>query len=136
MDVARAAGECILIVDDDPVTRSMVRGLLGGKGYRTIEAADGEEAMVQLARNRDVVLVVLDRWMPRMDGDMLLESIKRTPGLEDLPVLVLTSDVSHSSEIGMVLEGAHGYVRKPVKPSAFLEKVESAIRSRHRSGRG
>jgi CheY-like chemotaxis protein len=80
----------VLVVDDDPAQRGLVRRLLEGEGYRVREAADGRAALDRLAEE-PAGLVVLDLMMPGMDGFALLEVLRRDDAWRAIPVVVLTA---------------------------------------------
>ena len=77
----------ILIVDDDPHIRELLRFYLQKGGYKTIEAADGQDALQQLEEN-SIHLAVVDIMMPNVDGYQLCEEIRNN---YDIPVLMLTA---------------------------------------------
>ena len=80
----------VLVVDDDPVVRDLLRRQLEAEGYRVSEAADGRAA---LARLREAVpgVILLDLMMPEMDGFELMEAMRREAGWASIPVIVLTA---------------------------------------------
>ena len=101
----------ILVVDDSMTTRTLEKSILEAHGYRVRVAVDGMEALSQL-RTEKADLVVTDVQMPRMDGFALLEAIKKDPGLERIPVIVVTSlERREDQERGLAL-GADAYVVK------------------------
>lgn len=81
----------VLIVDDDPGVREAMADLLDDAGYRTVTAADGEQALKLLARTPSPCLIVLDLVMPGMNGWDLWSSLRDDPELADIPVLVVTA---------------------------------------------
>ena len=116
----------ILVVDDDRVTRHIVRGILTRAGYATTEAKDGVEAL-KLLRTRRFDLLVLDVWMPRMGG---LELLQRLSTRKVRPrVVVLTSDDTPETLLKTVRERASSFVLKPAKPATLLEAVRAALSS-------
>ena len=114
----------ILIVDDDRTTVYVLQSLLNGAGYSTRVAMDGVEALTLLgAESFDLLL--LDVWMPRMNGlEVLakLRSRRRKPR-----VVVMTSDDTPETLLRAVREQAFTYVQKPVESSALLSTVRDAL---------
>jgi len=82
-------GDCVLLVDDDAVARLLTVTALGDRGWRVVEAGDGVEALERFARERPQV-VVLDAIMPAPDGFETCERLRRLPGGEHVPILMLT----------------------------------------------
>ena len=96
----RAAAGQVLVVDDDPTTRSILRRLLEKDGWRVSEACNGQEALERLDRVRPAVILV-DLMMPVMDGFSFMAEVKRRPPAQTIPLIVLTAkdltaDESHS----------------------------------------
>jgi PAS domain S-box-containing protein len=83
------AGECVLLVDDDPVARLLTASALAERSWQVIEADSGEKALALFAAARPDV-VVLDALMPAMDGFETCERLRMQPGGEHVPVLMLT----------------------------------------------
>ena len=80
----------VVVVDDDPATRDVLRRTLGREGWTVAEAEDGYEALALLERSTPAV-VVLDLMMPGMDGFQVLEAIRRSEAWRDVPVVVVTA---------------------------------------------
>jgi CheY-like chemotaxis protein/anti-sigma regulatory factor (Ser/Thr protein kinase) len=114
----------ILIVDDDKTTRLVLSKVLKGAGFATSVAKDGVEALKALGTGR-FDLLLLDVWMPRMNGLDLLSKLRT---LENRPrVVVMTSDDAPETLLKAVKEQAFKYVHKPVEAPALIETVRSAL---------
>ena len=116
----------ILVVDDDRTTRHLLQTVLSNAGYSTSVAKDGVEALKAL-RTEQFDVLLLDIWMPRMNGlDVLakLRTRKKRPR-----VVVMTSDDAPETLLMAVREQAFKYVHKPVQPPALLETVRAALES-------
>jgi CheY-like chemotaxis protein len=87
----------ILIVDDDEISRYLVKGLLANSGYRMIEARDGSEG-IRLARECKPSAIVLDLSMPGLSGFEVLDTLKSDSGTNAIPVIIYTSQVLESEE--------------------------------------
>jgi CheY-like chemotaxis protein/anti-sigma regulatory factor (Ser/Thr protein kinase) len=114
----------ILVVDDDRTTRHVLQGVLNNAGYSTSVAKDGVEALDALRAER-FDLLLLDVWMPRMNGlDLLakLRSKKLRPR-----VIVMTSDDAPETLLKAVREQAFKYVHKPVASPALLDTVRAVL---------
>jgi len=113
----------ILICDDDPSLRELVRAVLGPR-YRFIEAADGAEAL-ELARELRPDLIVLDVMLPGLSGIEVLEAIRTDAVLAELKVVVITA-WSHA-EIDAQVAGADRFVSKPFDPDDLSNAVEELL---------
>lgn len=121
---ARRIGEpaTILVVDDSPAIRLLMADMLLAAGYRVDLAEDGLEALKRIGQRRpDAVLTDLN--MPRLDGFSLIETIRRTPDLSDLPILVVTSEESHAKRARGMAAGADGWIVKPFEPAELVEAL-------------
>jgi CheY-like chemotaxis protein len=118
----------ILVVDDDPLIRLTVTGILEDEGYTVVDAGDGLEALAVLATLDGVrpAAILLDITMPRMDGYAFAEELGRR-GLRDaLPVIVLTADGRAAEKAARV--GADGYLTKPFTLPTLLAEVARVVR--------
>ena len=115
----------ILIVDDSPAMRRVVRRVVDLSGFdvgKYLEAGDGEQALAVL-QSEWVDLVVTDINMPVMDGEQLLIAIRGDSVLAEIPVLVVSTDQSASRVEDMMAQGANGYISKPFMPAALSEQM-------------
>jgi CheY-like chemotaxis protein len=113
----------ILVCDDDPSLRELVRAVLGSR-YRFVEAADGTEALT-LAREDRPDLIVLDVMLPGLSGIEVLEELRSTDSLKEIPVVVITA-WSHA-EIEVQVAGADRFVSKPFDPDELSTAVEELL---------
>jgi DNA-binding NtrC family response regulator len=109
--MAKSTQERVLIVEDDPATRTGLAELVRTWGFVTEAAADGEEALKLVTSFRPAI-VVTDLFMPRMTGLQLLKALKD----EDLKVILLTAQGSVETAVEAVKDGAEDYLTKPVDP--------------------
>jgi DNA-binding response OmpR family regulator len=114
----------ILVVDDDAVTRELLRGVLERAGHDVREAADGRQGLRDLyACPAD--LVILDVSMPELDGWATLERIR---DLSDIPVLMLTAHETEMERVRGLQGGADDYVVKPFGPQELTARVQALLR--------
>jgi DNA-binding response OmpR family regulator len=114
----------VLVIDDDPDIRSLVKELLERQGYGVTEAANGKEALRALyATSPDVVL--LDVSMPDLDGWQTLERIR---DLSDVPVAMLTARAAELEKVRGLKAGADDYITKPFGRQELLARVEAMLR--------
>ncbi|MDR1184041.1 MAG: response regulator transcription factor, partial [Coriobacteriales bacterium] len=115
----------IMIVDDDPNIRELVRVLLRNGGFKTCEAIDGRDALCVIAdENPD--LAVIDLMMPNMDGYELCRNLRKY--YENLPVLMLTAKGELPSKVKGFEAGADDYLIKPFEGDELLARVKALLR--------
>ena len=112
----------ILLVDDSRVTRELIKVFLIGKDIRLLEAPDGLVAL-EVARRERPDLVVCDLRMPHLDGPGLCHRMQAEAGLQDIPVVILTSDKDEASRRRCQEAGAREVLLKPVSPHALQDAV-------------
>lgn len=113
----------ILIVDDFPTMRRIVRSLLKELGFTNVdEAEDGQEALTKL-RGGGFEFVVSDWNMPNLDGLEMLKQIRADGDLKNLPVLMVTAEAKKENIIAAAHAGASGYVVKPFTAATLEEKL-------------
>jgi CheY-like chemotaxis protein len=117
----------VLIADDEPITRTLVRLLLERDGYSVLEAQNGQEA-VGLAVSHIPSLIVMDLNMPKMDGYEAISQIRRVPGLEATPIVVVTMEDGARVADHVLSLGADDYIMKPFEPAVLTARVKAAFR--------
>jgi len=114
----------ILVVDDFPTMRRIVRSLLKELGFNNVEEAeDGQDALNKL-RGGGFEFVVSDWNMPNLDGLEMLKQIRSDDGLKHLPVLMVTAEAKRDQIIEAAQAGVNGYVVKPFTAQVLKEKIE------------
>ncbi len=116
----------VLLVDDDPKIRELLRLYIEREGHRTIAAADGEMALASALRQR-LDLVVLDVMLPGLDG---FEVCRRIREASDVPILLLTARSGDSDKVVGLDLGADDYVVKPFSPRELMARVRALLRRR------
>ena len=115
----------ILVVDDDPADRILLKKLLS-KNYIIAEASNGEEA-VDLARSEKPALILMDIMMPKVDGYNACCSIKRDPLTAEIPVVMLTG-LNHELNVRLAKKmGATGYLTKSSNPLELLGRIRQFL---------
>jgi two-component system nitrogen regulation response regulator NtrX len=119
--------ESILVVDDEAGVRSSLSGILGDEGYQVEAVESGEACLGALEKGR-YDLLLLDVWLPQMDG---LETLSRVRGLDpDLPVVVISGHGSIETAVKAVRMGALDFVEKPLSLEKTLLVVRNALRQK------
>jgi len=116
----------LLIADDEPGVRSLVRMTLLNAAYEIIEAADGVEAL-ERARAEMPSMVLLDVMMPGLSGVDVCRALKEDPGTRAITVVMLTAQAQAYDRENGLSAGADDYFTKPFSPVALLRKVDEVF---------
>jgi len=116
----------ILVVDDEPVNREVMRQLLGARGYRVRFAENGPEALAVIAECR-VHLVLLDIMMPGMSGFDVAREIRKSYSLHDLPILMITARNQVTDVLTGFEAGANDYLSKPVDKRELFARINTLL---------
>ena len=131
--VSDSSPASILVIEDDPIQRLAVVGILQRVGHRVLWAIDGEQGL-DMARQARPDLIVCDVVMPGMNGYQLVTALRQEPGLAEVPVIMLTTMTERVQvRVGMT-SGADDYLAKPLNAAELREAV-TALLSRRKSRR-
>ena len=119
------AGASVLVVDDDPVIRSMLTASLQASGHRVTTADSGSRAL-DLVRAEGFDVVLLDVLMPGMNGDQVLEQLK-DPRLRHIPVIMVTGLEDVGSAVRCIELGADDYLPKPIDPVLLGARINAGL---------
>jgi len=118
-----SVGKSILIVEDDDDVRECLAVFLEGEGYRVVEAEDGQQALVRLRSAPDFCLILLDLFMPVMNGWAFRAEQLRDPALATIPVIVISADAGTPQKATAL--GAVDSMVKPIEFDRLLQAVTS-----------
>jgi two-component system chemotaxis response regulator CheY len=119
----------ILVVDDFPTMRKIVKTVLKQLGYSNItEAEDGAEGLGILKANAGIQFVVSDWNMPNMTGIELLKEVRSNPKLKHLPFLMVTAEADKENIVEAVKSGVSNYIVKPFNAATMKEKIEKIFK--------
>ena len=113
----------VLVVDDFPTMRRIIRNLLKDLGFENVEEAEDGAMGLEKLRHGNFDLVVSDWNMPNMDGLAMLQKIRAESALAKLPVLMVTAEAKKENIIAAAKAGANGYVVKPFTAATLEEKL-------------
>lgn len=117
----------VLVIDDEPQVGKVLREILETEGFRVAVVGDGDQAMAEIARQRPN-LIILDWELPGKNGLDVCRDIRRSPGLHDLPILMLTSRTEESDRVLGLEMGADDFVSKPFGPKELVARVRALLR--------
>ena len=116
----------ILVVDDEARMRKLIKDFLVAKGYRILEAGDGEEALKVFEENSNkITLILLDVMMPKLDGWSVLRQIRQT---SKVPIIMLTARGEEQDELFGFELGVDEYISKPFSPKILVARVEAILK--------
>jgi two-component system cell cycle response regulator DivK len=119
------ANELILIVEDNPKNLKLVRDVLQVRGYRTIEAGTGEE-VVQLARDQQPALILMDIHLPGITGEEAFHQLRADPLTRAIPIIITASVMAHDQK-RIMAAGFDGFQGKPISVRELLETVRQIL---------
>jgi len=122
----------VLIVEDDPDSREMFLELLRGGGYAVVAADNGREAMGFLAVNPPPDAILLDMFMPRMDGWQFRRAQEADPKLAAVPVIVVSA--VRAAANSAVRSGAAAFLQKPVAAAGLLDALAKVLEGARPAG--
>ncbi len=122
----------VLMVDDEARMRKLVKDFLQIKGFRVVEAEDGEQAVDIFFQDKEIGLVILDVMMPKMDGWEVCRTIRR---YSQVPIIMLTARSEERDELLGFELGVDEYISKPFSPKILVARIEAILR-RQTAGSG
>jgi PAS domain S-box-containing protein len=125
----------VLVIDDDPDVRAMVKATIDDVGMKATTVANGQAALDWLASHPQPALVLLDLMMPKMDGFEFLERVRQNPHYVDLPIVVLTAKELTDNERSYLAERTLLVLSKSAQPISKLGFALAAIAGRNRDMR-
>ena len=115
----------ILVVDDESRMRKLVKDFLQRENYEVLEAENGEEAVDVFCANNNIVLIILDVMMPKMDGWEVCKEIRK---LSKVPIVMLTAKSEERDELLGFELGVDEYITKPFSPKVLTARVGAILK--------
>jgi CheY-like chemotaxis protein len=116
----------ILIAEDNPINRELLRELLEMRGYAVLEACDGQEALAMVEQAPPDILL-LDIGMPRLDGFAVVSKLRENPRFTSLPVVAVTAYAMQGDREKIMNSGFDGYLSKPVNSQALFQELDRLL---------
>ncbi len=118
----------VLIADDTASSRELLRSILEASDYVVAEAGDGEKVL-ELVGPFGPDLLILDLYMPKLDGYATATALRRMPTFQRTPIIALTAAITQTAPEKISEAGFSTYLVKPVKPSSLRQCVARALRT-------
>ena len=115
----------VMLIDDDSINRKAVMSMIKDE-FEVTAAASGKEAFEMLSKEK-ADLILLDVYMPEMDGHEVIKALKASTEYADIPVIFLTSDVEENTEIQGFSEGAIDFLRKPFRKNVAIQRIRRIL---------
>ncbi len=119
-------GKKILVIEDDPIATRLIEYILKKRGYQVLTAPDGS-AGLQMARDENPDLIILNVMLPGIDGLEVCHRLRVEPGMAQTPVLMLSGKAQPADIANGLSIGADDYLTKPAAPSEIVRRVESLL---------
>ncbi|MBW1715871.1 MAG: response regulator [Deltaproteobacteria bacterium] len=128
-EVDKASSPKILVVEDNQDNREMVVKVLKFNGYQVVEAVDGEEA-IEKAKVEGPDLILLDIFLPKMDGYEATRRLKGDTSLRNIPIIALTAHAMKGSMEEALAVGCDGYISKPIDVRDLPKQIQHFLEPR------
>lgn len=112
-----------LVVDDSRTVRLVIRSILADLGIDTVEAGNGQEALLRLAEFPEIGLALVDWNMPVMDGLEFVVAVRAQRGLDGLRLVMVTTETESEQMLRAMAAGANEYVMKPFTKEVLVAKL-------------
>ena len=129
-DLAAYAKMKILIVDDEPANVALLEDMLGEQGYTHLKSTTDSRRVLELCDEFDPDLILLDLFMPHLDGFAVLESLRADRSEVYLPIIVLTADVNEDTKRRALHCGATDFLNKPLDHIEVLMRIRNLLETR------
>jgi len=129
-DLAAYAKMKILIVDDEPANVALLEDMLGEQGYTHLKSTTDSRRVSELCREFDPDLILLDLFMPYLDGFSVLDSLRAERSEVYLPIIVLTADVNEETKRRALHCGATDFLNKPLDHIEVLLRIRNLLETR------
>jgi two-component system, cell cycle response regulator DivK len=122
----------ILIVEDNEDNRELAVKVLRNKGFETVTAVDGEEA-IEKAVSENPDLILLDISLPKLDGYEVAKRLKSMEEFREIPIVAFTAHAMKGDREKVIIAGFEGYISKPINIREFPDQVKLYLRGKRES---
>jgi two-component system cell cycle response regulator DivK len=120
------AGDRILVIEDNKLNAKLLRDVLGSRGYSVLEALTAEDG-IEIARNEQPALILMDIQLPGMNGIEALQVLGDDPATAHIPVMAVTASVMPMERDEIMAAGFAGYQAKPISVVELVTEVRSLL---------
>ena len=117
----------VLLVEDNPHNRKIFSGMLTHAGFRVVEAADGNAALAEVAKEKPEI-ILMDLSIPGIDGWECTRRLKADDKTKAIPIIALTAHAMRGDEERAIAAGCDGYLAKPISPKKVVEEVKRYLK--------
>ena len=121
----------ILVAEDNPTNRELLRELLESHGYSVTEACDGQEALA-MVEQAPPALLLLDIGMPRLDGFAVVRKLRENPRFASLPIVGVTAYAMQGDRERILNSGFDGYLSKPLNSGSLVQELDRLLAHRQK----
>lgn len=118
----------VLIVDDAPTMRNVIKGALLNAGFSHFSEAENGQAAINLLNQESYHLVICDLEMPKVDGLAVLRTLRTSESMAKIPFIMVSAISNAEKVVKIIEEGVNDYVIKPIKPDAFARRVKEVLK--------
>jgi two-component system cell cycle response regulator DivK len=118
----------ILVIDDDNRNIFALKAVLKAKGFECLSAISARDGFAIIEERENVSVVLMDMMMPDMDGYQAMAAMKKSPKMQNIPVLAVTAQAMVGDRERCLSAGASGYVSKPINVDELLEQIEEVTK--------
>ena len=122
----------ILVVDDAPMIRRILKNVLKEMGFTNIDEAEDGQVALQKLRSGKYDFVITDWNMPNLTGIELVQEIRKDPKLKDIPVMMVTAEAKKENIILALKSGVNNYIVKPFTPENVKSKIEAIFSAKQK----
>jgi CheY-like chemotaxis protein len=116
-------GKKILVIEDNEQNMYLMHFLLESNGYSVIEALNGQVG-IQKAIDEHPDVILLDIQLPEMDGYQIAKILRKTPDIDTIPIIAVTSYAMAGDREKILAAGATDYIEKPINPATFVDQIK------------
>jgi CheY-like chemotaxis protein len=116
-------GKKILVIEDNEQNMYLMHFLLESNGYTVIEALNGQVG-IQKAIDEHPDVILLDIQLPEMDGYQIAKILRKTPDIDTIPIIAVTSYAMAGDREKILTAGATDYIEKPINPATFVDQIK------------